>query len=302
VIYNKGELKKYDTKTKYALSAATYTAWHPNGELIAFSVNKILVNFTSNASKMVEVWDNASDLMIFNTNTNTITTSPKVSSGSRENLPCWSPDGKWLYFISAPKINKDTTNLFFDKYSLLRIPFDSQTMTWGDVDTVLSSKTTGKSITFPVVSPDGRYVLFCMINHGYFSIFDKNSDLYLLDLSTRDYKRLDIINSPSTDSYHAWSKNSRWLVFSSKRMDDLCSRPYFTYFDNKGNFHKPFVLPQKDLDFYQEDTWNYNLPVLVDGKVAINPNKFRDFISVSPEKSVFAGEPDALTGATIIQL
>jgi hypothetical protein len=301
VIYNQGELRKYDTKTKYALSPATYPAWHPNGELIAYSVNRILVNHTSYASKMVEVWDNASDLMIFNINTNTVTTSPKISSASRENLPCWSPDGKWLYFISAPKSKDDTTDFYNDKYSLMRIPFDAQTMTWGKVDTVLSSKTTGKSITHPVVSPDGRYILFCMIDHGYFSIFDKNSDLYLLDLSTEDYRKLDIINSLSTDSYHTWSKNGRWVVFSSKRMDDVCSRPYFAYFDDKGNFYKPFVLPQENPGFYKADAWNFNLPVFVTGKVAINPNRLRDFISISPEKSDFKGEPDALSGATVIQ-
>lgn len=301
VIYNQGELGKYDTKTKYALSPATYTAWHPGGELIAYSVNRIMVNFTSFASKSVEVWDNASDLMIFNIRDNTITTSPKISSAVRENLPCWSPDGKWLYYISAPKSKDDSADFYNDRYSLVRIPFDAQSMAWGDVDTVLSSGTTGLSITHPVISPDGRYVLFCMIDHGYFSIFDRNSNLWLLDLSTGNYTQPDIINSPSADSWHAWSKNGRWVVFSSKRMDDVCSRPYFAYFDDKGDFHKPFVLPQEDPGFYQTDSWNFNLPVLVDGKVGLNPNRFRDFLSVSPEKSEFRGAPDAFSGATIDQ-
>jgi hypothetical protein len=81
----------------------------------------------------------------------------------------------------------------------------------------------------------------------------------------------------------------------------MCSRPYFTYFDNKGNFHKPLVLPQEDPGFYQADVWNFNLPVLVEGKVNINPNRFRDFLSVSAEKSEFKGSPDALSGATMNQ-
>jgi len=301
VIYSDGELRKYDTKTKHALSPATYTAWHPGGELVAYTVNRIMVNHTSYASKFVEVWDNASDLMIFNINSNTITTSPDIASTGRENLPCWSPDGKWLYFISAPKSKDDTTDFYNDKYSLVRIPFEAQTMTWGEVDTVLSANIAGKSITHPVVSPDGRYVLFCMIDHGYFSIFDKNSNLWLLDLSTKNFREIDIINSPSADSWHAWSKNGRWVVFSSKRMDDVCSRPYFAWFDDQGNFHKPFVLPQKDPGFYQADAWNFNLPVLVEGKVAISPNRFRDFLSADAEKSAFKASPDALSGATLKQ-
>jgi hypothetical protein len=298
VIYNEGELRKFDTKTKYALSPATYTAWHPDGRLIAYSVNHIMVNHTSYVSKFVEVWDNASDLMLFDVNAGTVTTSPKIATAARENLPCWSPDGKWLYYISAPKSKDDTADFYFDKYSLVRIAFDDKSMAWGEADTVLPARETGLSITHPVVSPDGRYVLFCMIDHGYFSIFDRNSDLYLLDLQTGKYRRADTLNSPSADSWHAWSKNGRWVVFSSKRMDDVCSRPYFAYFDDRGNFHKPFVLPQEDPDFYRTDIWNFNLPVLVDGKVEIDRNRFRDFLAVSPEKVEFKGPPDALSGAT----
>lgn len=298
VIYNKGELRKYDTKTKYALSPATYTSWHPGGELIAYSVNRIMVNHTSFNSKMVEVWDNASDLMVFDINNNSITTSPKIATSGRENLPCWSPDGKWLYYIAAPESRDDTADFYYDRYSLVRIAFDGQNMTWGNVDTVLSAMETGLSITHPAVSPDGRYVLFCMIDHGYFSIFDRNSDLYLLDLETGNYQRADVINSSSTDSWHAWSKNGRWVVFISKRMDDLCSRPYFAYFDQEGHFHKPFVLPQEDPGFYPADIWNFNLPVLVDGKVEFGRNRFRDFLSVEAEKSEFKGPPDAISGAT----
>ncbi len=301
VIANEEELRKFDTKTKYALSPATYAAWHPGGELIAYSVNRIMVNHTSYISKFVEVWDKASDLMVFNVNDGTVTTSPKVATAARENLPCWSPDGKWLYYISAPESKDDSIDFFYERYSLVRIAFDARNMEWGDVDTLLSARETGMSITHPAVSPDGRYILFCMIDHGYFSIFDRNSDLYLLDLQTSQYKRADIINSAASDSWHAWSKNGRWVVFSSKRMDELCSRPHFAYFDEKGNFHKPFVLPQKDPEFYQADNWNFNLPVLVDGKVEIDRNRFRDFLSTSPEQAEFKGPPDGWTGATVGQ-
>jgi hypothetical protein len=303
VIFNEGKLKKYNTKTKYTMSPASYTAWHPNGELIAYSVNKLIVNFTSYASKIVEVWDKASDLVVFNVKTNTITTSPKIASQSRENLPNWSPDGKWLYFISAPKANEDGSNWIQTKYDLLRIAFNPEKMTWGEVDTLLTSKQTGKSITFPIASPDGRYILFCMIDHSYFSIFDKGSDLYLLDLTTKQYRKLDILNSPVTDSYHSWSKNGRWIVFSSKRINGLCTQPHFAYFDKQGQFHKPFVLPQEDPLFYQTDTWNFNLPVLVDGKVDISANEFRDFMDEKPEDVNFdpSVDVDALSGGTWLE-
>jgi Tol biopolymer transport system component len=251
---------------------------------------------------MVEVWDKASDLILFDLKTNTITTSPKISTHNRENLPNWSPDGKWLYFITAPPINKDSTNLIDAKYDLVRIPFNAEKFEWGEVDTLLTSAQTGKSITFPVVSPDGRYILFCMIDHSYFSIFDKNSDLYILDLQTKQYKKLETLNSPYTDSYHTWSKNGRWVVYSSKEHDGLITRPYFSYFDNEGNFHKPFLLPQEHPDFYLDDTWNFNLPTLVEGKVKINANELRDFIAEDAEEVVFdkSVNIDALSGSTFL--
>ncbi|HAH23700.1 MAG TPA: cytochrome C biosynthesis protein, partial [Prolixibacteraceae bacterium] len=52
----------------------------------------------------------------------------------------------------------------------MRIPFDVEKNTWGKVDTVISSKSTGKSISFPKISPDGRYLMFTMSDHGYFTI------------------------------------------------------------------------------------------------------------------------------------
>lgn len=168
------------------------------------------------------------------------------------------------------------------KYDLLRIPFDPGSLEWGELDTLLTSKQTGLSITWPVASPDGRYILFCMIDHSYFSIFDQNSDLYLLDLQTNKYHKTDAINSSSTESYHAWSKNGRWVVFSSKRMDNISTRLFMAYFDKDGNFHKPFVLPQENPLFYKEFRWNYNLPAIVDGRVNIDPDKLKDFVPENP--------------------
>ena len=291
VIYDNGKYTKYNTKTEHTMTPAAYTAWHPNGELIAFSLNRLFVYFTPDENKPVEVCDQASDLVLYNTKTNTISTTPKISSQSRETAPNWSPDGKWLYFISTTKTDENMTSWVFAKYDLLRIPYNPETNCWGNPDTLLSSSETGKSITWPAASPDGRYIVFCMIDHSYFSIFDKESDLYQMDLTTKEYRKLDVINSNSTESYHSWSKNGRWMVFSSKQLDDLATRPHFAYFDTTGTFHKSFVLPQEDPLFYRKFRWNYNIPVLVDGKVCIDTSEFnkiytRDAIEVNYDSSV----------------
>jgi len=279
VIFDNGKFIKYNTRTQQSIAPAAYTAWHPNGNLIAFSVNRLFVYFTSNEEKLVEVADQVSDLVLFNLKTSTLSSSEKISTPARENLPNWSSDGKWLYYISAPLITKNMSSWIDAKYDLLRISFNPEDMSWGEVDTLLTSRQTGKSITWPSASPDGRYVLFCMIDHSYFSIFDKNSDLYLLDLKTKQYKKAAILNSETTESYHSWSKNGKWLVFSSKRLDGVSTRPYLAYFDSTGAFHKPFILPQEDPLFYLNDSYNYNLPVFVKDRVKIDASEFQNFIT-----------------------
>lgn len=302
MILNGKELKKISTKTKYTMSACVYPSWHPSGDYVAYSVNLINQNFTADKTKLDEVSDKASDIVVYNVKTNTITTSPKVSTKSRENLPTWSPDGKWLYFISAPEMTEKPNSRVYTKYSLLRIPFDPTTNIWGNVDTVLSANKTGKSISFARISPDGHYIVFCMSDFGYFTIYDVKSDLYIMDLTSRQYKKMDI-SGPYNESYHSWSSNGRWMVFSSKCLDNVYSRPFFTYFDSNGNAHKPFVMPQRDPLYYNTFIKNYNIPEMVTGKVELNTRKTRDLVHRDPIPVQFDAsvDVDALSGATKIK-
>ena len=225
---------------------------------------------------------------------------PKVSSKNRENIPAFSHDGKWLYYISGPPYTDDSTKVFV-KFDLVRISFDPETKTWGEPDTLLTSRETGKSISFPRVSPDDRYIMVTMSSYSYFPIFDKSSDLYIFDLKTRKYYPLEC-NSVYTESYHTWSQTGRWFVFSSRRIDDCYNRPFFSYFDKNGKSHKPFVLPQKDPLFYKKIMKNYNLPELVSNRVKLNENFMRDFVKTTPKKVEFdtTVDIDALSGATFI--
>lgn len=269
MLYYDGKLKKVNTKTKYTLSPGAYPNWHPDGKHIALSVNSISQRFFSKDIR-IEVSDAASDIIVYDAEKNVVTTSPQVSTDSRENLPNWSADGKSLFYISAPQVT-DYESQYKAKYELMRVPYDVEKNTWGKVDTVISSRETGRSITFPKPSPDGKYLMFTMTDHGYFSIHHPDADLYLLDLQTGKYERMDI-NSDKTDSYHCWSSSGRWFVFSSKRIDGLFTRPFFCYFDRNGKASKPFVLPQKDPEFYHSFLKNYNIPELITG--AVEPSAF----------------------------
>lgn len=287
LLWNEGKLLKIDTRTLNTLSAGIYPAWHPDGTHIAFSTGKISPHMTSRLDQVVDVSDRASDLMVYDIENNRVTSSPAVSTERRENLPVWSADGRYLYFISAPEAVKgDDEGLRHSKYSLMRIAYNIKRNSWGEAEVVLHSDTTGMSISMPSISPDGKYLVCSMSDYGYFSIFHEESDLYSVDLETGGYKKLEL-NSKSAESYSAWSSNGRWLVFSSKRMDNVFSRTYIAYFDEKGIAHTPFVLPQKDPEMYYRLLANYNLPKLVTGKIDIRPVDIRNMITKPPRKVKF---------------
>lgn len=129
------------------------------------------------------------------------------------------------------------------KYSLCSISFDPETRRFGhQVDTLYSSEQatvqiTGaehKSASFPRVSPDGKQLVFTLSEYGNFSIWHKDADLYRIDLDSGVMHRMDEVNSDDVESYHSWSSNSRWLVFSSRRIDGLYTRPYLVHIDENG--------------------------------------------------------------------
>lgn len=303
LIYNEGKLEKVETKTDYTLASAAYGAWNPDGRHIAFSVNKINQNFYVFKDQSNEVSDKYSDLIVYDTETKMITTSPKVSTRNRENLPEWSADGKYIYYISANEAVNDSARLI-TKYSLMGIPFDPEKNIWGEVDTLISATETGKSITFPRASPDGRFLVFCLTNYGYFTIHHNESDLCIFDLKTGKYRVADEINSNETESYHSWSTNGRWLIFSSRRIDGIHTRTFIAYVDEDGKFGKPFVLPQENPDFYNSYLLNFNRPELMTGKITVSPQKIRDAVreAASPVSFDPNVKIDALSGASKIKV
>jgi len=264
-----------------------YTSWHPSGRLVAYSLNKVTQFVHFAGVEMRGVLDLDSDLVYYEVGSQTVKTTPAISDPDRlETYPTWSPDGRYLYFCSAPILWADRDTVppeHYDevRYDLLRIGYDIETDTWGEPETVLSSAETGLSILLPRISPDGRLLLVCMCEYGCFPISSPSSDLYLMDLETGEYRCLEI-SSGWAESWHSWSSNSRWFAFSSKRRDGFFSRLYLSYVDEAGKACKPVLLPQKDPGFYDSFLKTYNTPELVIGPAQVSPNELAETIA-SPD-------------------
>ena len=274
-----GKISKINTKLPEMLSAGVYPRWHPEGRYVAFSVNTTRQAFHTVHTNKVEVYDMASDIVIFDTETNTFFTDSLVcSKGYFETFPEWSPDGKYLYYCSAAaQIMPQKYDSL--RYDLLRIAFDAPAGRFGShADTLISSAVTGKSVALARVSPDGQYVAFCMSDYGTFPIWHRDNDLFILNLETREVRNLKEINSDQSDSYHSWSANGRWMVFSSRRTDGTFTHPYICYFDAEGNAHAPFPLPQKEPLHYDYLMKSYNIPEFISGKVEISPYVFAETV------------------------
>lgn len=274
-IYGSSTLLAQGNKASGIGTKFGYTSWHPSGKIAVYSLNKVR-QFFHNAGKEVRgVVDLNSAICYYDIEKKKVKTIDAFTVKNRlETYPAWSPDGKYLYYSSAPfswgnKEKIPPENFEKLKYDLMRVSYDINTDKWGQPEIFLSANETGLSILLPRVSPDGRFLLFTMCDHGCFPIYHPDSDLYLMDLKSKKYHKLDI-NSNTSDSWHSFSSNSRWIAFSSKRLDGLYTRTFFSYIDKDGKVYKPFVMPQKDPEFYDSFLRTYSVPELIKGPIKVS--------------------------------
>ena len=127
--------------------------------------------------------------------------------------------------------------------------------------------------------------MFTQGAYGVFHIWHNDADLYLIDLQNGNCRIAEEINSPQVESYHSWSSNGKWVVFSSRRDDGNFTRPFFAHFDKEGSMAKPFELPSEEPEYHRQLMRSYNVPEFIVGPVEVSPQELAEIIKQDAVKS-----------------
>jgi hypothetical protein len=293
VISYDGKIRKINMKNDSILSAGVYPTWHPWLPLIVYSTNKTSQVFHTRDLNKIEVFDSGSDLIAYDVEKNEVT-NIENDPYEFEVFPFWAPDGKTVYYCSAhfefPDTTEHSTQVIQHakelKYNIYKKSFDIDSRTFGPRELVFAADSLDMSATLPRISPDGRFLMFTLGHYGVFHIWHHEADLWLLDLSDGSVRAAKEINSRDTESYHSWSSNGRWVIFSSRRTDGNYTRPFIAHIDKDGKGSKPFELPQADPDYHRQFMKSYNIPEFMKGRVDITPQTFASVLKSSDGEPV----------------
>lgn len=288
VFVEDGKARKMNMKVDSVLSNCVYPTWHPTQPWIVFSSNLTGQAFQMNSLDKIEVVDYGSDLVFFDAEKGTLTNILKTKA-DMETFPCWAPDGKKIYYCMAhvpqfettpDSVHADVVLAKYDSlhYNIYSLTFDPQTRRFGNPRLEVNCDSMGMSATVPRVSPDGKYLLFTLGQFGQFHIWHRSSDQWVKNLETGDVYPLKEANSEEQDSYHTWSSNGRWFIFSTRREDGNFTRPAIAYFDKTGKARKAFILPQEDPEYHKLFFKSYNVPELTRTRVPVGHDELRKVV------------------------
>jgi Flp pilus assembly protein TadD len=158
----------------------------------------------------------------------------------------FSPDGKYLVFARAEAEDAYPAGAPLAeyandrkerqiKYDLYRIPFGGGK--GGKAEPIVGASQNGMSNSFPKISPDGRFIVFVQARNGL--LMRPDGQLFIVPAAGGKARRMNC-NTPLMNSWHSFSPNGRWLVFSSKSRSPY-TQMFLTHIDESGN-DSPAIL------------------------------------------------------------
>ncbi|MFC1538369.1 tetratricopeptide repeat protein [Candidatus Latescibacterota bacterium] len=178
--------------------------------------------------------------------------------------PVWSTDGKYVIFARTPVsdfIRNDNTysavlsieqsakvlggRQYLEEssggaiftFNLYRVPFNDGK--GGKPEPLKGASHNGKSNYFAKYSHDGKWIVFCQARS--FMLLQPDSKLYIMPSDFSKPPRLMNCNTSRMNSWHSWSPNSKWIVFSSKE-NSAYTELFLTHIDENGNDTSPVLI------------------------------------------------------------
>jgi tetratricopeptide (TPR) repeat protein len=193
-------------------------------------------------------------LCVYDRNAGTFASLPGADDPQYvQSNPSWSPDGKYIVFararayelknVSGPRkvlLTPEECREFLEDgklflFDLYRIPFNGGM--GGQPEPIEGASSNGMSNFFAKYSPDGKWIVLCKAKS--YMLLQPDSELYIIPSEGGEARRLSC-NTSRMNSWHSFSPNGRWLVFSSKA-DSPYTQLFLTHIDEDGQ-SSPAVL------------------------------------------------------------
>jgi tetratricopeptide (TPR) repeat protein len=194
-------------------------------------------------------------LVVYDTETGTYRPLPGADDPEYvQSNPTWSPDGSSIVFARSKVYRgssiEDAETILLDetdvpefvegkepfKFDLYQVPFNDGR--GGKAEPVKGASHNGMSNFFAKFSPDGKWIVFTKAEN--YMLLMPDSELYIIPAEGGEARRLRA-NTPLMNSWHSWSSNSRWLVFSSKANTPY-TQLFLTHIDADGRSTPPVLL------------------------------------------------------------
>jgi WD40 repeat protein len=184
--------------------------------------------------------------------------------------PEWCPDEQYITFARAQTKNEyheDISNIktriedrsaedinqeFPVKFNLWKMPFNNGR--GGTPKPLAGASDNGMSNYFARYSPDGRWIVFTQSKHGI--MLQPDSRLFIVPSEGGSARKMSC-NQNEFNSWHSWSPNARWLLFSSK-VNSIYTEIFITHIDKNGNDSVPVCLSR-----FSDRSLAANLPEFV---------------------------------------
>ena len=188
----------------------------------------------------------------------------------------WSPDNEYIYFARSKAVQRKESGMTYGtgiydinkfqsmrdsfltakkhfKFDIMKIPFNNGK--GGKPVMVKGASQNNMSNYFPKISPDGKWMVFCRAEN--YMLLQPDSKLYIMPTDGSAEPRLMNCNTSNMNSWHSWSPNNRWMVFSSKKFGAY-TQLFLTHIDENGNDSPPVWL-----EYLKVDNRAANIPEFV---------------------------------------